>query len=495
MRDLLHRLAFILFPAMLALGAAALAAWGWAAGLALAPVLALALVLLAAGLILLAAGLALAPRGLPAEALRRRLAAMQRRLARLEAASRQQKTQGASPRPEDTRSQTRTAADDPRPMTAAPGRQAAFHAAGASRAEGAHGKPGSSRAKPAGAPADHDAGSPCASSPAAAAGAPHHAPAQADGASAAAGAAAASRHVADGSGEASFSVRLSAHGGARPGPSPRQPGALSTGSAGTASASGGMPSPSAFAAGGRDPLAGYRLYMEPVVDMRAQATVLYRAAPALADAEGRIYLGRQAQLRAAHLGCAPQMDLRTLEEAACFLRRLRERGRMHTGVICPLSAASLATARFHEALAEMLRPQEIATALRMDISQADLARLDAAQTEGLAQLARRGVRMAISGATPERAGAEALRRLGFDHADMAAEAISASVERDGGRALGRIAGAGLEIIASGVDTARMAERLRPFLRLARGRAFSPPRRLRLGAETGAPATRGPSRAA
>ena len=231
-------------------------------------------------------------------------------------------------------------------------------------------------------------------------------------------------------------------------------------------------------------LSAFRLYMEPVADMAAGRTALYRAVPALAADGERLFLGAQAGLRASRLGVATAFDMKALEETAAFLRRLAARGH-DMPVICPLMPASLASATFRDGLEAFLKENAgVAGRLILDISQQTLSMLGEDGMLGLAWLAQHGVPLSLSGAHPGKLEAAALKKLGFHWLDMDARAISASLAADGGTALGKAAQAGLQLIASHVDDQRMVARLKPFLRLARGRAFSPPRRVRLAAPEG-----------
>jgi len=158
-----------------------------------------------------------------------------------------------------------------------------------------------------------------------------------------------------------------------------------------------MPSP-AEVAPRRDPLEGFRLYMEPVVDMRSGVTALYRAVPALAGEEGRIYLGRHAGLKATRAGAAAAFDMRMLRETAGFVRRILEKGH-RTPVVCPLTKGSLSSSRFREELRTFMESdRSVAALLVLEISQEMLAGLGASEIEGLAWLAQVGVRLALADA-------------------------------------------------------------------------------------------------
>ena len=240
-----------------------------------------------------------------------------------------------------------------------------------------------------------------------------------------------------------------------------------------------MPSPPPVdVAPPRDPLEGFRLYMEPVVNMHSGVTALYRAVPALAGEEGRIYLGHHAGLKATRAGAATAFDMRTLQETADFVRRILHKGH-RTPVVCPLTRGSLSSSRFREELRIFMESdRSVASLLVLEISQEMLAGLGASEIEGLAWLAQAGVRLALADAHPGRVDTAALKALGFAYVDMNAGIILTGMEADGGAGLRLIAGAGLTLIASGVDDPQVRDRMKPFVQLARGRVFSPPRRVR-----------------
>ncbi len=237
-------------------------------------------------------------------------------------------------------------------------------------------------------------------------------------------------------------------------------------------------SPPADMAPRRDPLQGFRLYMEPVVDMRSGVTALYRAVPALAAGEGRIYLGRHAGLKATRAGAATTFDMRMLRETAGFVRRILDKGHK-TPVICPLTKGSLSSSRFREELRTFMESdRDVASLLVLEISQDMLAGLGASEIEGLAWLAQAGVRLALADARPGRVDTDALKALGFAYVDMDAGVILAATESEVDAGFGAISDAGFTLIASSVDDPQVRTRIRPLAQLARGRVFSPPRRVR-----------------
>jgi len=274
---------------------------------------------------------------------------------------------------------------------------------------------------------------------------------------------------------------------------PREPAAVAASAAGPTAASSARPAgkqrPARAVHGGqqrrttaREAMRGFRLYMEPVVDLTANRTAFYRATSALAAPDGRIFLGEQAAARATRLGFAARHDMATLRHAAGFLRRLKARGR-DTRVICPLSRASLASPRFRDDLRAFMNANgDIAAGFVMDVSRQTLSMAGEEGALGLAWLAQNGVRLCLSQGQPEFIDAPALRQLGFAWLDMDRRILLKSLQADGGAALGRATASGLEVIASGMDTPQAERHLRPLVQLARGRLYSPPRRVRMPAD-------------
>ncbi len=440
MKALLRAFFFIYMPMFLSTAAAAFSVWAWSRGLPLAPVLLIALLLLAAAQILFLAGAGghdrhdamrrLADVMRLFGGLRKEVHGLRQRLERLEGGADASATV-APRRMKAPATPVRAGAQDsappraPVPSAVRPGAQPAAPARTPRRKSGP-------RTKPAPSP-----------------------------------------------------------GGARqPAPAPARAAQMDRAATTAAPARTGKPVTPAGSAGAKAPphlrpgarernLQGFRLYMEPVVDMHVRRTALYRAAPALAARDGRIFLAAQAQARAARLGIAEEFDMEALRHAVDFLRRLRAKGRM-ASVICPLSRASLSSRAFRDDLrAFMTGNHDVAAGLTLDVSQETLSLAGEDGTLGLAWLAQNGVRLCLGQCHPDLVDAPALRRLGFAFLDMDARTLAENLEGEGRAALEKIAAHGLEIIASGVDTEQFEARLLPVIHLARGRLYSPPRRVRM----------------
>ncbi len=447
MKALMRAFFFIYLPMALSVAAAAFSVWAWSRGLSLAPVLLISLLLLAAAQILFLAGAGghdrhdamrrLADVMRLFGGLRKEVHGLRQRLERLEgsadakAAAAPRRTKTPSAKPARTGPQTPAKPRAPAPSAV---------------------RPGANSARPFAAKTPRDKSAPH--------GQPLHGPAPAP--------------QTGGAGAAQADNRPHP---AMPGPAPRPekpPHRQKAAHQG--------PAPTPLRLRPEAPgLHGFRLYMEPVVDVRARRTALYRAAPALAARDGRIFLAAKAQARAARLGIAEKLDMEALRHAVDFLRRLRARGRQ-ASVICPLSRTSLSSRAFRDDLqAFMLENRDLASGLTLDVSQETLSLAGEEGTLGLAWLAQNGVRLCLSQCHPDLIDAPALRQLGFAYLDMGPRTLADSLQGEGRATLEKIAAHGLQIIASGVDTAQFEARLRPLVPLARGRLYSPPRRVRMSA--------------
>lgn len=231
-----------------------------------------------------------------------------------------------------------------------------------------------------------------------------------------------------------------------------------------------------------DHLAGFQLYMEPVVDMASGQTVMYRAHPALPAKGGRLYLDRQALVRARTLGRSGAMALRVLDGVLAFAHGLRARGASQ-GVICPLDVAVLA----HEEVAERLQHllgtephfREAAQATSLALVFNELAASSREARMHLMMLAQ-----GVSGFIIEHEGVLSPDTplplpLPVRHVDVPGSALAlAGGLSDMGTLAARYHERGWQVIAREVANEDMAHRVMPLAALARGPYFSPPRRVR-----------------
>lgn len=226
-------------------------------------------------------------------------------------------------------------------------------------------------------------------------------------------------------------------------------------------------------------LAGFQLYMEPVVDTASGQTVLYRAHPALpADGE-RVYLGRNALLRARTLGCAAALQVRTLDGVLAFARRLQARGAAH-GIICPLDVAVVAQDEVADRLqlllgatTEAARQTCFATPFNDLTSSSREARMH------LMMLAQAVAGFVIDHESVLAPDTPLPLPLPVRHVDVPGRALAlAGGLSDMGTLTARYRERGWQIIASDVADAEMARQVAAVAGLARGAHFSPPRRVR-----------------
>jgi EAL domain-containing protein (putative c-di-GMP-specific phosphodiesterase class I) len=244
--------------------------------------------------------------------------------------------------------------------------------------------------------------------------------------------------------------------------------ASSEGPAGTMGAKAAPEHP--LAATARDLLAGFQLFMEPVVDRFAHRTAFYRAVPALRNARG-LCLGPDAHLLAARNGFARALDRHTLAAALAFLGHMRARD-LRLPVIVPLSYDFLIAPDARDRLAALLETEPTEDLLALEIPQQAMATLGERAVRLVAWLAERGVRMSLGHADPCHMDARALSALGFVWCD-----VPRSVLQEALRLRCRLPVLP-QVVVSGLHARRDLEGLPAAVRLVRGRAFAAPRRVR-----------------
>ena len=229
-------------------------------------------------------------------------------------------------------------------------------------------------------------------------------------------------------------------------------------------------------------LQGYQLFMEPVVDITSGRTALYRAHAALPADGGRVYLGRNAQLRARTLGRAAALQARTLDGCLTFAHRLRTRG-AELGVVCPLDVAVLAQDDAAERLLWLLgasrQAEEVARTIYFAIPFNDLATSSREARMHLMMLAQ-----SVAGFILDHEGvlspdAPLPLPLPVRHVDIPGRALAlAGGLSDMGALAARYHERGWQIIASDISDDAAARQVAAFAGLARGGHYSPPRRVR-----------------
>lgn len=235
------------------------------------------------------------------------------------------------------------------------------------------------------------------------------------------------------------------------------------------------------------------LYLEPIVAIEDSRTVYYRSSVALTRDDGSHVGAYLLNLTAERGGFAPALDLAAFRRVCPVVRHLRARNR-RPGVFCPLAPESFAQRSFLDELVAFLRAnQDAAGAMVIELSQPALGALSPAGMEGLAYLAELGATFSLSEAQVEGPDLGTLVQLGFQFLDLNVAALAsvhgwdAFDETGAVCRLGRRAEeAGLTVIAANLVRAEELERVRPFVRLARGALFSPPRVVRRDLAEAAP---------
>jgi EAL domain-containing protein (putative c-di-GMP-specific phosphodiesterase class I) len=212
------------------------------------------------------------------------------------------------------------------------------------------------------------------------------------------------------------------------------------------------------------------LMLEPIVRLDGGETVSYRAA---LDIDGWERLDD------------PQAELAVMRQAMPVIRRLRDKGR-GTAVICRASGPALADPGFVRRLTDLFgREPDSLASLVLDIDQSTLAALNPEGLEGLAWIGEHGAQFCLSGADTASPDVPALARLRFSYIDLDARRIAEAAllhdlgDRYAATQLFRSAARhGVAVIASGVADDPTLDAAAPYVTLARGPLFSPPRRVR-----------------
>ena len=219
-----------------------------------------------------------------------------------------------------------------------------------------------------------------------------------------------------------------------------------------------------------------RLYMEPVVSLENNATVFYRALPAL-PAEGEaLYLGGQAFLRARQQGHSGAFAQHLLARCVAFAGQLKARGLSET-VICPLDMAVLRSADVADALISQLLDDNAAHApLMLALRHGDLAHAPQEARMHLLTLAQASGGVVLEMDAPDINGFFLPVPLPVRYLDIPAAHLAETTAMR--PFLQRLGTRGWTLMASGIDSLELLARARACATLGRGRQISPPRRVR-----------------
>ena len=233
------------------------------------------------------------------------------------------------------------------------------------------------------------------------------------------------------------------------------------------------------------------LFLEPVIELASGATTHYRARVNLVDERGGAVPHDALLRKAGDGGIRPALDHHLLALALPVLRRLRNR---HPAmrVFVPLGAATLRDKDGLARIAALLEKEtDAAGAIVFELPQGDLAGLEPAGIDGLAQLGRLGAVMALSGIALAGLDLASLRQLGVRFLTVEAPVFEAGAGTvDSWTEFSRFAKVmQFQIIASSVATAAQASAATRVARFGYGPYFAPPRRVRPDAGQPATATR------
>ncbi len=231
--------------------------------------------------------------------------------------------------------------------------------------------------------------------------------------------------------------------------------------------------------------------LEPVVELSTGMTVHYRARVNMVNQAGGEIAYEEMIRKADDGGVRAALDVHLARLAVPVLRRLRTK---HPAMclLLPLGAATLKTQEDVARLIQVMdADSETSRGIVLEIAHGNLAGLEAAGIEGLAKLARLGVKMALSQVSIAGLDLASLRQLGVRFLDIAAAGLNTKPEpapawvefAQFARAMQ------FQMIVGGVESASQAEKASHIARFGYGSYFAPPRRVRAEAGLAAGANR------
>ncbi len=222
------------------------------------------------------------------------------------------------------------------------------------------------------------------------------------------------------------------------------------------------------------------LALEPIVDVQSGSTAHYRIHLGLASKSGENFNHENLLHHADRIGVRTQLDIFVAREAALLLRRLRERDSALM-MFMPIGAATLAnTKAMAQILSDRLVDNDVASGLVMELPHAMLAGLTDQALEGLANLARNGVVLALTNVSVAGLDLNALATLNvrFASLDMGVLGFAGQPNLTV-IAFAHVARASrVQLIVSGVSNPNVIPSLPQISRLASGLCFAAPRRVK-----------------
>lgn len=222
------------------------------------------------------------------------------------------------------------------------------------------------------------------------------------------------------------------------------------------------------------------LALEPIVDVQSGSTAHYRIHLGLVSKAGENFNHENLLHHADRIGVRTQLDIFVAREAALLLRRLRERDPALM-MFMPIGAATLANPKaMAQILSDRLVDNDVASGLAFELPHAMLAGLTDQALEGLANLARNGVILALTNASVAGLDLNALATLNVRYVNLEMGALG-EIGRVNATVMGfaQIARASrVQLIVSGVSNPNVIPSLPQISRLASGLCFAAPRRVK-----------------
>jgi cyclic-di-GMP phosphodiesterase, flagellum assembly factor TipF len=231
-------------------------------------------------------------------------------------------------------------------------------------------------------------------------------------------------------------------------------------------------------------------YLQPVVTLPQRKLRYYEALARFKTDGGELITADEFLSDAEAAALMPKIDYLAVVRSVQIVRRLLLQKR-EIGLLCNLSAATLADPGFSKFLELTDANRAIAAALVFEFTQSAVRAMGAIEHASLAALAQRGFRFSMDNLTDLRVNARELNARGFRFVKVPAPllfnrlgAVAVDIRpADFSESLGRF---GIDLIADRIENENTVIDLLDYdVRFGQGVLFSPPRPLRAGALEGA----------
>ncbi|CAN5217699.1 hypothetical protein BH10PSE7_BH10PSE7_04520 [soil metagenome] len=222
------------------------------------------------------------------------------------------------------------------------------------------------------------------------------------------------------------------------------------------------------------------LYLEPIVELKTNATKHYRASLVLETPQGRAVPFEELSYEAGRHRLRADLDTHCLSRALAVARRLIAK-QPETFVIVPVGPETLSSREALDAIAKLLADDRgTALAIIFEIDHAVMAALDTAGIQGLARLARGGGGLSLGRAHGLGVDLKALRSLRFRFICFGAANLSRdALAVPAWASVARVAAeSGFEIALQGVPQPGQSKQLERWATLASGSGFATPRKVK-----------------